>query len=81
MYKLTLLTQWIYVATMAANFIRTLENNVTASKMLGIVFLDCFTVTLCMRTVILFKEKETLKMICSFLQFEQLNPEGKMQTN
>lgn len=76
MYRATLCLQWIYVGMMTVNFMFTLKTVETSSKMLGLVFLVCFFVTLSMRTVILAKEKQALDMICSFIRFEQRNPEG-----
>lgn len=76
MYQLSLLAEWVYVIITTTYFVSTHKYNSMGSKMLGAVFLDCFFVTLSMRSVIFAKEEEALNMICSFLEFERQNPEG-----
>lgn len=80
MYRVNFMVQLIYILLITPHFLSNFgkENwqNDIASRMLGLVFLDCFNFTFCMRAVFLWKGDDGLRMMRSYLYFEDKNPEG-----
>lgn len=79
-YKLNLLVHAVYVGVMIPYYVVTAPMiSSTGSKLVGLVFLDCLTVTLSMRSVFFWKEGEGLAFLATFLHFENNNPQGAYQ--